>query len=71
MWRRQHCEDGARGRSDASASLGATRSSKRPGESIPQSLQRERGPADTLILTSSLWNCERINFFCVQTFLTY
>ena len=46
---------------------GATRSWKGT-EGIPlQVLQREHGPADTLILDSSLQNCETVNVCCFKS----
>lgn len=44
---------------------------KRQEEIIPQSLQEEHGPADTLLLTCSHKNCEEIFFGCFKTFILW
>lgn len=46
--------------------MATTRSWKRQGRSLPWSLQRQRGPAHTLIGTSTLQNCGRIHFYCFK-----
>lgn len=35
-----------------------------PGRAGPQTLPRERGPADISVFTSSLQSCERVTFRC-------
>ena len=67
--RRQPCEEGGQDWSDAGTRQGTRGYQKLEGNRrIPlQILRREHGPADTLILDSSLQNCETVNVCCFKS----